>query len=111
MPSFPEGGPAAARVGLGCAAASAAIATAAWLLLPPPKELPDRLAHVPEDAVEINNDEIYATFDWWNVRLHTAGTLEDILFVLSLMLIALYVLPFPLLSPRLRPGIQSASSM
>lgn len=37
-----------------------------WIF-PIPKSLPDRLDRIAEDAVEIDNDELYENFDWWHV--------------------------------------------
>lgn len=39
------------------------------LFFPIPESLPDRLERIAEDAVEIDNDELYEEFDWWHVSM------------------------------------------
>lgn len=55
-------GPSTAGVGVAAVVASAA----AWLLRPP-APLANRLLAIDESKVEIDNDGIYESFDWWNV--------------------------------------------
>lgn len=43
-----------------------AVLLAALVLGPPPRQLPDRMAVIPEDAVTIDND-FYSDHDWWHV--------------------------------------------
>ena len=39
------------------------------IFFPIPKALPNRLDRIAEDAVEIDNDELYEEFDWWHVSI------------------------------------------
>lgn len=72
------------RLSLVAALSTVAVGVALLTLYPTPKPLPDRLAKIDEEDVQIDNDGLYADFDWWHVRVSLISPVEKMSDLLSI---------------------------